>query len=166
MTSMIISWSQAGCSVFWMEETMEIPVVDFYCRYLGGFFLTVKCLRFLDLGKKRFSVCLNWQTRSVQHWNWACRDNASFVKCGMQKRSNHLISSADEKQVGTQPVNTCWWIWNGTKPQVYSILALTAQRWEAYTRRCKRVKRKWWERGDAGLKKYFQKLDKTSVSAQ
>lgn len=35
---------------------MEIPVVDFYCRYLGGFFLTVKCLRFLDLGKKKGSV--------------------------------------------------------------------------------------------------------------
>lgn len=165
MTSMIISWSRVlrilngrnhgnpGC---WL--LLQIS--------WGIFFLTVKCLRFLDLGKKRFSVCLNWQTRSVQHWNWACRDNASFVKCGMQKKSNHLISSADEKQVGTQPVNTCWWIWNGTKPQVYSILALTAQRWEAYTRRCKRVKRKWWERGDAGLKKYFQKLDKTSVSAQ
>lgn len=43
---------------------MEILLVDFYCRYLGGFFLTVKCLRFVDLGKKKVQ-CLSELTNEI-----------------------------------------------------------------------------------------------------
>lgn len=39
--------------------------------------------------------------------------NSSNATC--RKKSNHIISSADEKKVGAQPACTCWWIWTRMK---------------------------------------------------
>lgn len=58
------------------------------------------------------------EMRSLQRWNWVCRDSASFVTCDVQKSSNRFIFTADEMQVGSRSAGSCWRSWRRTRPQL------------------------------------------------